>query len=68
MSAGTLAVVLVAGLAHAQSELLPPPPATDVVEKVIPQAENVLEIRILGNDTISTEQISGQISTRVGRP
>ena len=68
LSVGTLVVVLSAGLAHAQSELLPAPPATDTAAEELPQAENVLEIRILGNDTISTDQISGQISTRVGRP
>ncbi|WP_218932352.1 POTRA domain-containing protein [Adhaeretor mobilis] len=30
--------------------------------------KNVIDVRIVGNDTIETEQISGNISTRVGRP
>ncbi|NOZ40457.1 MAG: BamA/TamA family outer membrane protein [Planctomycetes bacterium] len=33
-----------------------------------PQSDKVLEIRILGNDTITTSQINDHISTRVGRP
>jgi len=58
----------------AQGELLPAPPATPETETAeteiseTPQAENVLEIRILGNDTITTEQIDDHISTRIGRP
>lgn len=51
---------------HAQGELLPAPPAT--VDVATSQADNVLEIRILGNDTIEAEQIDEHISTRVGRP
>ncbi len=32
------------------------------------ESELVAEIRIVGNDTIPTEKVSGQITTRVGRP
>ncbi|MEO2045925.1 MAG: BamA/TamA family outer membrane protein [Pirellulales bacterium] len=54
---------------HAQKLLLQtaPSPVTQPVEKIDP-AEQVAEIRILGNDTISTERIASQLSTRVGRP
>lgn len=65
LSLGTLFVVIDFAPVRAQSELLPPPSVS--IEET-PQAENVLEIRIVGNDTIPTTQISGQISTRVGRP
>ena len=56
---------------HAQNELLPPPPSqrSATVEEITPTAEElVLEIRVLGNDTIPLTQIESQISTRVGRP
>lgn len=57
-------------LAHAQNELLPPPPSGSFggSSLEVPQTENVLEIRVVGNDTIPTAQIDSQISTRVGRP
>ena len=50
-------------LVTAQDEYLPAPAIT-----ATPQADNVLEIRILGNGTIPATQISDHISTRVGRP
>ncbi len=64
-----LSVALGSSLAHAQGGLLPPPPPiAGTAQAETPQADNVLEIRILGNDTISTSQIDDHISTRVGRP
>jgi outer membrane protein insertion porin family len=56
--------LLGAPLARAEDELLLAPP--EVVEAL--PSENVLEIRILGNDTILASKISEQLSTRVGRP
>lgn len=54
---------------RAQSELLPPPPlSSKPPETITPQADNVLEIRVVGNDTIPIDQIESQINTRVGRP
>ena len=45
---------------------LPPPSAE--AEFIEPVRELVTEIRILGNDTIATAKVSGQLVTRVGRP
>ena len=45
---------------------LPAPRAK--VESVTPDCELVTEIRILGNDTIAISKVSGQLTTRVGRP
>jgi len=45
---------------------LPPPRAE--AESIEPARELVTEIRILGNDTIATAKVSGQLATRVGRP
>ncbi|MEM8946402.1 MAG: POTRA domain-containing protein, partial [Planctomycetota bacterium] len=55
---------------RAQGELLPPPPSqsTASAETITPAVENVLEIRVVGNQTIPLSQIESQISTRVGRP
>ena len=50
-------------VARAQNELLPSPPAAEQA-----QTENVVEIRVFGNDTIPVSQIDDHISTRVGRP
>lgn len=36
--------------------------------EAVPATERVTEIRILGNDTIATTRIAGQLNTRVGRP
>jgi len=44
-------------------KVLPAPP-----EQEAPAEQQVLEVRILGNDTIPTDQIEDHISTRVGRP
>ena len=63
----------------AQGELLLAPPSSAGTQAAIalpvgtspaetPQANNVLEIRILGNNTILASQIDDHISTRVGRP
>ncbi len=63
--------VAVAGISTAvgQSELLPPPPqASNQAEAITPTSSDVIEIRVLGNDTIPLNQIESQISTRVGRP
>ena len=69
-----LIAALGSSLAYAQDELLLAPPSiaepqlppTHAV--VAPASDNVLEIRILGNDTILASQIDDHISTRVGRP
>ena len=44
-------------------ELLP----VGEAESIVPQKELVSEIRIVGNDTISTLKVQGELSTRVGR-
>ena len=58
----------VAGDCSRQSEAqeVLPPGTRD--EPISPQSELVTEIRILGNDTIDTAKVSGQLTTRVGRP
>ena len=56
----------VASTAHAQREPLPAPPTPSGAAS--DTANQVIEIRILGNDTISATQIDDFISTRVGRP
>jgi len=64
-----LGLPLGSSLVRAQGELLPaPPPSAQTQPAETPQANNVLEIRILGNDTILTTQIDEHLSTRVGRP
>ncbi len=52
------------------AETLPTPPAWDApsAEEVTPSAENVIEIRILGNDSIPASKVAGHLSTRIGRP
>jgi len=42
-----------------------PPPVGETVAKAV---EQVLEIRIVGNNTISASKVSSHLSTRVGRP
>lgn len=67
-------VALVHGLALAQTgELLPPPRATTPVTEALPTQtetveEQVIDVRIVGNDTIEAAQIAANITTRVGRP
>ena len=66
-----LGALVIQGSRTLQAQSVPvlpaPPPVTQPVEKVNP-AEQVAEIRILGNDTIPTSRIASQLSTRVGRP
>lgn len=59
-----------AGPLCAQSAPFSAPPGPEFGQNVGPTSttDNVLEIRILGNDTIATSQIVDQIATRVGRP
>jgi outer membrane protein insertion porin family len=65
---GTLAFQEAQTLQAQPLPILPaPPPVTQPVEKVN-SSEQVVEIRILGNDTIPTSRIASQLSTRVGRP
>lgn len=59
-----LAVLLVA-LCGSELAAAEPLPAPDVEQ--LPPELLVSEIRILGNDTIPTSQVSGQLTTRVGR-
>ncbi|MCA9230233.1 MAG: BamA/TamA family outer membrane protein [Planctomycetales bacterium] len=62
-----LAVVAVVAVSFARcvsaAESLPPPAGATT-----PTADQVIEIRIVGNDTIPTSKVSGHLSTRVGRP
>ena len=70
-----LAVVSAAALqAAAVDESLPPPPGVYPSAEAIagspetPAAEQVAEVRIIGNDTTTAAQISSHITTRAGRP
>lgn len=63
---GAMSVELRAG--DAEQLPTPPPMGNAVPTNVAPANEQVVEIRILGNATIPTSQVSGHISTRVGRP
>ncbi|NOY28766.1 MAG: BamA/TamA family outer membrane protein, partial [Planctomycetes bacterium] len=42
-----------------------PSPASEAAKKAI---EQVIEIRVIGNDTIPSSKVSGHLNTRVGRP
>jgi len=46
------------------AEPLPPPEGKADIKTV----EQVIEVRVVGNNTISTSKISGHIQTRIGRP
>ncbi|MEQ8836084.1 MAG: POTRA domain-containing protein, partial [Lacipirellulaceae bacterium] len=79
----SLMVVAVQGLALAQTgELLPPPRTVGQASETLPTSgslenqpndsetieEQVVDVRIVGNDTIEAAQIAANITTRVGRP
>src|SRR5689334_14498638 len=74
--AAALAASLWTGPAFGQ-EFLPPPraaepsPTAEAVatpDAAIPVGEMVAEVRIVGNDTTSTVQVSSNLKTRAGRP
>jgi len=52
------------GAKAVSAEPLPPPDGDEATKAV----EQVIEIRIVGNNTIPASKVSGHLSTRIGRP
>ncbi|MBX3424845.1 MAG: BamA/TamA family outer membrane protein [Pirellulales bacterium] len=74
LAASLLLALTGCGLAAAQESLPRPPLAGEGIEEVAaPEAdysgqELVVEVRIVGNDTVPTAKVEGQLTTRAGRP
>ena len=65
------AIALALGVCHlplaiaGREELLPPPARTGA--EVLPASQQVVDVRIVGNETVSTIEIANYLNTKIGR-